>query len=345
MRLQSVWQKKVGALSLAAFRAGLRPLLRGLSRDDVAASVIMPTYNKATYLDLTLATLERQVFPSDLWELIVIDDAANDSTAQVLAFYQERGRLPLVTQRSPKNRGRAGARNDALALARGRVIIFLDDDRLAHPDFLLQHVLRHRQEPCGVYGNANSRVHTHLFPPVDPALWKRLREQHKQNRLPSRMTKPERFIDREAVNSPRQLRPLLSLYVSPHVYMETSKAFRSLGLSWISFTAGNSSVPREFLQAIGGFDEEFCGWGFEDNDLALRLQEAGLPLYFEPTISTLHQAHPVGPSKAADHQRNMRCLFRKHPTLDHTALEPLLTLKTPPDQWIKQQGKCNPYRN
>ena len=35
----------------------------------------------------------------------------------------------------------------------------------------------------------------------------------------------------------------------------------------------------------------------------------------------------------------MRRLFRKHPGLDRPTLEPLFTLKVPPDQWIKQQSK------
>ncbi len=321
-----------------ALSAVVRPLLRGLSRaTGIATSVIMPTCDKATYLDLTLATLERQVFPSDLWELVVIDDASADTTPQVLKFYEERGRLPLVQRRSPKNRGRAGARNDALALAKGRVVIFLDDDRLTNPDFLLQHTFRHRQEPCAVYGSTNHLIHTHLSPPVDPALWQRLQAQGWQNIFPHRVTAPERFVDREDLNDPRRLRPLVSLYVEPRVYLETSRAFSDRGMSWLTFTAGNASVPREQLRAIGGFDEGFRGWGFEDNDLALRLQESGLPLHFAPTISTLHQLHPNDPTKVADHRRNMHHLFCKHPGLDRAEMEPLFTLKVPPDQWIKQQ--------
>ncbi|MDQ2801017.1 MAG: hypothetical protein M3Y13_15400, partial [Armatimonadota bacterium] len=54
-------------------------------------------------------------------------------------------------------------------------------------------------------------------------------------------------------------------------------------------------------------------------------------------VYTLHQVHPAAPAKAADHRRNMGCLFRKHPDLDRAALEPLFTLKIPPNQWIKQQ--------
>ncbi len=289
--MQTEWRNSLAFLRRAALSACVRPFLRGLSRaTGLAVSVIMPTCGKATYLDLTLAALECQVFPADLWELIVIDDASADATPQVLEFYAGRGILPLVSRRSPKNRGRAGARNDALALARGHVVLFLDDDRLTGPDFLLQHALRHRGEPGVVHGNTNRRIQTHGCPPVT-------RDE---------VTRAGRFHQR--------------------------------GLGWVFLTAGNSSAPRGRVEAVGGFDEEFQGWGFEDNDLALRLQQSGLPLRFEPAITTLHQIHPAGPQKAADQRRNMHHLFRKHPALDRAAMEPLFTLKVPPDQWIKPPG-------
>ena len=308
--MRTSWPDSLASLRGAALGAGVRPLLRGMSRaTGIAVSVIMATCNKATYLDLTLATLEHQVFPADLWELIIMDDASADATPQVLSLYQERGRLPLVCRRSPKNRGRAGARNDALELARGHVVIFLDDDRLTGPDFLLQHTLRHRGDPCVIYGNTNQRIDTHRCPP----------------------------ITREGVTRLKTLQPCVSLYMDSGTYLGTAEAFGRRGLGWVFLTAGNSSVLRERVESVGGFDEEFRGWGFEDNDLALRLQESGLPLRFEPTLPTWHQVHPVDPTKAADHRRNMHRLFRKHPDLDRPALEPLFTLKVPPDLWITQQ--------
>ena len=136
---------------------------------------------------------------------------------------------------------------------------------------------------------------------------------------------------------PKTLQPRVSLYMDGGTYLETAEVFHRWGLAWVFLTAGNASVLRERVKAVGGFDEEFRGWGFEDNDLALRLQESGLPLRFAPALPTWHQVHPAEPNKAADHRRNMGCLFRKHPGLDRAALGPLFTLKVPPDQWIKQQ--------
>src|SRR3954464_11410954 len=47
---------------------------------------------------------------------------------------------------------------------------------------------------------------------------------------------------------------------------------------WRSFYTGNVSLSREALLAVGGFDERFSGYGWEDADLALRLGDHGLRL-------------------------------------------------------------------
>ena len=59
---------------------------------------------------------------------------------------------------------------------------------------------------------------------------------------------------------------------------------------WRSFYTGNVSVPRSALLAVGGFDERFSGYGWEDADLALRLADQGLRLEGRPEL-LVHHAH------------------------------------------------------
>ena len=50
-----------------------------------------------------------------------------------------------------------------------------------------------------------------------------------------------------------------------------------LGMDRIADLKGcNYSIPREALEAINGFDEEYEGYGREDTDVELRLQNLGL---------------------------------------------------------------------
>src|SRR3954468_23346706 len=59
---------------------------------------------------------------------------------------------------------------------------------------------------------------------------------------------------------------------------------------WRSFYTGNVSLSREALLAVGGFDERFSGYGWEDADLALRLADHGLRLERRRDL-LVHHAH------------------------------------------------------
>lgn len=52
------------------------------------------------------------------------------------------------------------------------------------------------------------------------------------------------------------------------------------------------STRTQCLLSIGGFDESFCRWGYEDYDLARRLRRSKSIIIRDDTIRTLHQIHP-----------------------------------------------------
>lgn len=92
-------------------------------------SVVVPCWNSAPWLAEAIGSVLRQTL--DELEVILVDDASTDATlatARQLAEADRRVRLVL----RPVNGGSAAARNDGLALARGRWIAMLDgDDRMA----------------------------------------------------------------------------------------------------------------------------------------------------------------------------------------------------------------------
>lgn len=59
-------------------------------------------------------------------------------------------------------------------------------------------------------------------------------------------------------------------------------------LSWLYFLTGNASVRRADLEAVGGFDESFTGYGHEDLELGYRLQRSGVPIVYEPLAVNYH---------------------------------------------------------
>lgn len=96
-------------------------------------SIIMPTYNCGRFIARSVDSVIAQTVTD--WELLIVDDCSTDDTDAVLKPYIEK--YPSITyHRLPDNRGPAGARNEALALATGKYVAFLDSDDLWDPNKL-----------------------------------------------------------------------------------------------------------------------------------------------------------------------------------------------------------------
>ena len=116
-------------------------------------SVIVPTYLGAAFiaetLDSALAQTHRPL------EVLVVDDASPDGTAHVVEDYVRRHPDVVRLVRASDRRGPCRRRNDALALARGDVIAWLDHDDLWEPGKLERQVavLRDDESVALVYSD------------------------------------------------------------------------------------------------------------------------------------------------------------------------------------------------
>lgn len=100
----------------------------GAPADAPLVSVVVATYNRPELLAASLASIERQTYPS--LEIIVVNDGGSDVRDVVGRFPRAR----LIEQ--PSNGGPAAARNRGLAEARGTLAIVFDDDDEMFPDHL-----------------------------------------------------------------------------------------------------------------------------------------------------------------------------------------------------------------
>lgn len=100
--------------------------------DGPLVSVIMPTYNGAEFVGESIESVLGQTY--DSIELVVVDDGSTDGTPDVVAAYEKRhpGRIRL--ERKREQRGPCRRRNDAIDLARGELIAWLDQDDLWLPE-------------------------------------------------------------------------------------------------------------------------------------------------------------------------------------------------------------------
>jgi glycosyltransferase involved in cell wall biosynthesis len=118
------------------------------------ATVVVPTFNKIATLLRTLEGLGSQDCVG-AFEVVVVDDASTDGTSEAL------GRMSppyqLTTVRHDCNRGRAAARNSGIRAARGRLIVFLDDDMEAAAGLVSAHISAHAGgDKLAVVGNVRT---------------------------------------------------------------------------------------------------------------------------------------------------------------------------------------------
>lgn len=97
-------------------------------------SIAICTYNRAWLLPETLEALTRQTVSLDTFELIIVDNASTDNTAQVFAQFQEH--FPHYKTLYEPIPGASRARNLAIDTARCDWICFLDDDVLVVQEYI-----------------------------------------------------------------------------------------------------------------------------------------------------------------------------------------------------------------
>lgn len=104
-----------------------------------SATVVMPAFKAKATLGTAIQSLLDQSFRPEFYQIIVVDDASPDDTADMAESFvpaaQERG-IALKVLRLEQNGGPARARNAGAAMAGGEIVVFTDSDCELTPDWL-----------------------------------------------------------------------------------------------------------------------------------------------------------------------------------------------------------------
>ena len=96
-------------------------------------SVIMPAYNAERYVEEAIRSVMQQTVTD--WELLVLDDASSDSTAEIVQkLAAQDSRIQLLP--NDHNIGVANTRNRGFALSHGQYVALLDSDDRWYPEKL-----------------------------------------------------------------------------------------------------------------------------------------------------------------------------------------------------------------
>jgi len=109
-------------------------------------TVVIPTYNEAKLIEAKLDNVTAQVYPKDRIEVLVIDSASTDGTAEVVERWIEKNGDSVRLIMEPARRGKAVALNEALKHARGEVFVIADVDAF-WPENALSEALKWFSDP------------------------------------------------------------------------------------------------------------------------------------------------------------------------------------------------------
>lgn len=108
--------------------------------DKPHLSIVIPTFNRADAIELTLQHLKHQTLPADKFEVVIVDDGSHDATPQIVAAQSLPFRCDYVQQH---NQGAAATRNVGVGRARADTILFLDVDVVPDTALLATHLENH----------------------------------------------------------------------------------------------------------------------------------------------------------------------------------------------------------
>jgi glycosyltransferase involved in cell wall biosynthesis len=219
--------------------------------DPAAISVIIPTFNRVGGLRRVLAALENQR-PHDVpFEVVVVDDGSKDETSATLADWRSR-RFRLRFARQP-NGGPARARNRALRMASGSIVLFGGDDIEPHPDLVGEHLREHLRR-----GDPRAAILGLTRWPDDAELTSTMRH----------------------VDGPGAQQFSYAVFTDGAEY-----DFRH-------FYTSNVSLRRETLALEPeGFSTDFPAAAFEDAELAYRLARHGMRIFYHARALAWHHHH------------------------------------------------------
>ncbi len=211
-------------------------------------TAIMPCYNRAYDLRRVLEAYDAQDLRAP-FEVIAVDDASSDATYAVLCAYQPQ-HYSLRVERMERNQGPGAARNRAIPLVRGRVVVFVGDDIIPSEGFLRGHVEAHRRR-----SDVGSAVLGHVAWAKD-------------------LTVNNLMLHIDGVGAEQ-----FSYY-----YLQDGEEYDFRHL----YTA-NISLKTAFLRAEPHwFEDRFIYAAFEDAELAYRLSKRGLRIFYEAGIQCAH---------------------------------------------------------
>ncbi len=248
--------------------------------DPAFVSVVVATYNRGERLADILGDLSRQTLGRHRFEVVLLDDGSKAPVDDVVAPFRDRLDLTLHRQ---TNQGVGAARTRGAELAKGDLLVFLDDD-MRLPDTLLEsHRAAHAPREDSERGLERRVILGRL---------------------------------RGAEDAERKAMPLFErFHLAALDQLSADVASGAHVLDGSEFYTGNVSMPRALFFELGGFDRTLTRG--EDTDFGVRLHKAGVPIALSEEAYTVNLSDHASAGKWLERSStDGRCasqIAKKHP--------------------------------
>ena len=223
-----------------------------------ATSVVVPCFNHSAQTEACLTSLG-DTLPGDFnGEVIVVDDASTDETAELIQSWSRRDKR-FRRLRNRKNSGFVRSCNRGAKAATGEILVFLNNDTLLLPGWL-------------------------------PPLWRIFRDHADAGAVGGRLVFPNGtlqeaggvvFCDGSAANFGRGD---YDVEAPDYGYVRE--------VDYCS--AALLATRRAIFQALGGFETRYQPGYYEDVDYCFKLRSNGYQVYYQPESTIVHQEGATG---------------------------------------------------
>lgn len=264
------------------------------------ATIVIPTYNRANYLDMTLRSVKNQ--DDATFETIVVDDGSNDNTFEIVSKYADELNLRYFFQEDRGNRT-CLARNLGISYAESEIIVFIDCGMILKSDCISRHIRLHDEsmEQAAVIGYAYG--FDQYCPNIEELI---------------------SFIDMEDFDDTirRLEREGLFKDMRQKIYDRENFQINEMPAPWAFFITCNCSVKKSVLDKVGYFDQNLdFNWGVEDLELGFRLWKSRVKFIVGNAVA-IHYPHEADMQEKFESEKVNKNYFH----LKHDCIETKLFL-------------------
>jgi glycosyltransferase involved in cell wall biosynthesis len=250
-------------------------------------AILVSTFERPRHLRRVLAAISAQQDVAGAVEVVITDDGSRDQTPQLVRDFADSASFPVHFTTHPHQGFHiARCRNEGVARTTAPHLLFLDGDCVIPPDHVKQHLDRRAAGwAMAGYPIYLDQQQSDQLSADDITRAAYLKHITWQQRLGMRW---------------RHVRGLVGwLTGDPH-------RPKLLG--------GNLGIARADYERVNGYDENYRGWGCEDDDIRLRLRAAGIQVAsIAWWTNTYHLWHPKTPTAPATWREGGNVAYFRRP--------------------------------